>query len=64
MLTSSYVQVIGNDTNTPHGTQTPCIPDSSSQLDPQNAKATPTLVDTGQNEMEGKSEWKEAAASQ
>lgn len=31
---------------------------------PQNAKAPPPIVDMGQSEMEGKSEWKEAVASQ
>ena len=31
---------------------------------PQNAKATPMLVDTGHSETEGESDWKEAVALQ
>lgn len=63
-LTYLYVVAIVNNTNTSHGTQTKCIPDSSPWLDPQNAKASPMLVNSGHSEMEGKSEWKEALALQ
>lgn len=60
MLISLDVEVILNYVKTSRGTQTKRIPSSNSWLDPQNVKATPTLVDVRSSEMEGKSDWKEA----